>query len=131
MDTIKISGINVDANVIDRIKYRKDDYVSGMLCRNVSYRHAGFMSWLAVRVMELYNKTDAKSFEVDEKSMASREDALDLKTHTDAFISEMRESGIPEDVIIHMENALNRGIAIIEANHKAWKESQSKKEVQA
>lgn len=131
MDTIKISGINVDANVIDRIKYRKDNYVSGMLCRNVSYRHAGFMSWLAVRVMELYNKTDAKSFEVDEKSMASREDALDLKAHTDAFISEMRESGIPEDVIIHMENALNRGIAIIEANHKAWKESLTKKEVQA
>lgn len=131
MDTIKISGINVDTNVIDRIKYRKDNYVSGMLCRNVSYRHAGFMSWLAVRVMELYNKTDAKSFEVDEKSMASREDALDLKTHTDAFISEMRESGIPEDVIIHMESALNRSIAIIEANHKAWKESQSKKEVQA
>lgn len=131
MDTIKISGINVDTNVIDRIKYRKDNYVSGMLCRNVSYRHAGFMSWLAVRVMELYNKTDAKSFEVDEKSMASREDALDLKAHTDAFISEMRESGIPEDVIVHMENALNSGIAIIEANHKAWKESQSKKEVQA
>lgn len=131
MDTIKISGINVDANVIDRIKYRKDNYVSGMLCRNVSYRHAGFMSWLAVRVMELYNKTDAKSFEVDEKSMASREDALDLKTHTDAFISEMRESGIPEEVIIHMGNALNRGIAIIEANHKAWKESLTKKEAQA
>ena len=131
MDTIKISGINVDANVIDRIKYRKDNYVSGMLCRNVSYRHAGFMSWLAVRVMELYNKTDAKSFEVDEKSMASREDALDLKAHTDAFISEMRESGIPGDVVVHMENALNRGIAILEANHKAWKESLAKKEVQA
>lgn len=131
MDTIKISGINVDANVIDRIKYRKDNYVSGMLCRNVGYRHAGFMSWLAVRVMSVYNNTEAKSFDVDEKSMASREDALDLKTHTDAFISEMRESGIPEDVIIHMESALSRGIAIIEANHKAWKESQSKKEAQA
>lgn len=131
MDTIKISGINVDTNVIDRIKYRKDNYVSGMLCRNVSYRHAGFMSWLAVRVMGLYNKAEAKSFEVEGNAMASREDALDLKAHTDAFISEMRESGIPEDVIVHMENALNSGIAIIEENHKAWKESQSKKEVQA
>ncbi|MDI6977109.1 hypothetical protein [Serratia sp. Se-RSBMAAmG] len=132
MDTIKISGINVDTNVIDRIKYRKDNYVSGMLCRNVSYRHAGFMSWLAVRVMSLYNnKAEAKSFEVDEKSMASHEDALDLKAHTDAFISEMRESGIPEDVIIHMENALNRGIDIIEANHKAWKESLTTKEAEA
>lgn len=131
MDTIKISGINVDTNVIDRIKYRKDNYVSGMLCRNVSYRHAGFMSWLAVRVMGLYNKAEAKSFEVEGNAMASREDALDLKAHTEAFISEMRESGIPEDVIVHMENALNSGIAIIEENHKAWKESQSKKEVQA
>lgn len=131
MDMIEISGIHVDKDVIDRIKFRKDNYVSGMLCRNVSYRHAGFMSWLAVRVMELYNKTEAKSFEVDEKSMASREDALDLKAHTNAFIAEMIESGIPEEVIVHMENALNRGIAIIEANHKAWKESLTKKEAQA
>lgn len=131
MDMIEISDINVDVDVIDRIKFRKDSYVSGMLCRNVSYRHAGFMSWLAVKVMELYNKAEAKSFEVNDNAMASREDALDLKAHTNAFIAEMRESGIPADVISHMENALNRGIAIIEANHKAWKESLTKKEAQA
>lgn len=123
MDTIKISGINVDTNVIDRIKSRKYDYISGLLCCNASYRYVGFMSWLAVRVIELYNKAEAKSFEVDEKYMVPCEDALVLKAHTVAFISKMRESGIPEDVVVHMENALNVGIAILEANRKAWKES--------
>lgn len=131
MNTIKISGINVDANVIDRIKFRKDDYVSGMLCRNVSYRHAGFMSWLAVRVMSLYNNTEAKSFEVDYRSMASPNEVQDLKAHSDAFTSEMRRDGLPKDVIIHMENALNSGLVIIEAKYNEWKESQAKKEAQA
>lgn len=131
MNNIEIPSIIVDSEVSQRIKFRKDQYVSGMLCRNISYRHAGFMSWLAVRVMSLYNNTEAKSFEVDYRSMASPNEVQDLKAHSDAFTSEMREDGLPEDVIIHMENALNSGLVIIEAKYNEWKESQAKKEVQA
>lgn len=126
MNTIEITSINVESNVIEQIKRRKDDYVSGMLCRNIGYNHAGFMSWMAVKVMNFYNTNKTGSFEVSQNIMASSDDVIEIKKHNNSFIANMKKSDVPEEVINHMKATFERGLSIIESQYKEWKESQTK-----
>lgn len=126
MDTIEITSINVELNVIEKIKCRKDDYVSGMLCRNIGYNHAGFMSWMAVKVMNFYNTNKTKCFEVDKSIMASSDDVIEIKKHNDSFMASMKKANISDEVINHMKATFEHGLYIIESRYKEWKESQRK-----
>lgn len=131
MNTIEITSINVESNVIENIKYLKDSYVSGMLSRNIGYNHAGFMSWMAVKVMNFYNTDKTESFEVGQSVMASTNDVAEIKKHNNYFFANLEKEDVPEEVIIHMKDVFERGLDLIEARYKNWQKSQIKKGVEA
>lgn len=131
MNTIEITSINVESNVIENIKYLKDSYVSGMLSRNIGYNHAGFMSWMAVKVMNFYNTDKTESFEVGQSIMASTNDVAEIKKHNNCFFANLEKEDVPEKVIIHMKDVFECGLDLIEARYKNWQKSQIKKGVEA
>lgn len=131
MDYLEITSIDVEPNVIESIQRKKEEYVSSMLSRNIGYNHAGFMSWMAVKVMNFYNTNKTGSFEVSQNIMASSDDVIEIKKHNDSFIANMKKSDVPEEVINHMKAIFERGLSIIESQYKEWKESQTKSESEA
>lgn len=126
MDYLEITSINVEPNVIESIQRKKEEYVSGMLSRNIGYNHAGFMSWMAVKVMNSYNTNKTESFEVSKGIIASANDVAEIKKHNNCFIASMKKADIPEEVINHMETTFECGLTIIEKNYNNWKNSQVK-----